>query len=271
MLWDLAPTREVPLHFIITPPPQLNVDRALAEGEVIFMTTQSSALLPPGGQRILVIMAHPDDAEFICGGTMARLAAEGCDIHYLLVTSGNKGSHEVGMTSERLAQIREEEQRHAAAVLGVREVTFLGYHDGEVEGSLALRRELVLVVRQWQPDVVFGFDPWMRYQIHPDHRAVGQCALDALASSRMPMYYPEQLSETMAEHRVKQVYLFSTDQPNHWVDISDFVNKKVEALYCHVSQMGNPEIGEFVRQRARVAGIEHGYAFAEAFHHLALR
>src|SRR5437763_8771907 len=171
------------------------------------MMTTSTVLLPPGGQRILVIMAHPDDAEFICGGTIARLAAEGCDIHYLLVTSGNRGSHEEGMSMERLGRMREEEQRHAAEVLGVREVTFLGHDDGEVEVSTALRRELVQVVRQWQPDVVFTFDPWRRYEIHPDHRAVGECALDALAASRMPMYFPEQLGEAIGKHRVTQVYV----------------------------------------------------------------
>src|SRR5713226_3880583 len=134
-------------------------------------TPSSSALLPPGGQRILVIMAHPDDAEFICGGTIARLAAEGCDLHYLLVTSGNRGSHEPGMTMQRLAGIREEEQRHAARTLGVGEVSFLGHNDGEVEVNLALRGEMVRVIRQWKPDVVFTFDPWRPYEIHPDHRA----------------------------------------------------------------------------------------------------
>ena len=235
------------------------------------MTTPSSVLLPPGGQRILVIMAHPDDAEFICGGTVARLAAEGRDIHYLLVTSGDKGSNEAGMTPERLTTIREEEQRNAARMLGVREVTFLRHHDGEVEVNLALRRELAQVVRNWQPDVVFTFDPWRRYEIHPDHRAVGLCALDALAATRGPMYFPEQLSDTVGAHRVTQVYFFSTDQPNHWVDISDYMDKKIEVLRCHASQVGDRDMGEFMRQRARPVGLEHGYTFAEAFHHLVMR
>ncbi len=235
------------------------------------MTTPSSVLLPPGGERILVVMAHPDDAEFICGGTIARLAAESCAIHYVLATSGNRGSHDAAMTMERLGKIREEEQRHAASALGAQEVTFLGYNDGEVEVNLALRRELVHVMRQWKPDVLFTFDPWRRYEIHPDHRAIGECALDALASARMPMYFPEQLNELVVEHRLKQVYLFSTDQPNHWVDISDVMDKKLEALHCHVSQMGGgKDVDEYIRQRARNAGVEHRYAYAEAFHHLGL-
>jgi LmbE family N-acetylglucosaminyl deacetylase len=233
--------------------------------------THSSVLLPPGGQRILVIMAHPDDAEFICGGTIARLSAEGREIHYLLVTSGDKGSNVAGMTPERLATMREEEQQHAAAVLGVRDVTFLRHHDGEVEVNLALRRELTQVVRNCRPDVVFTFDPWRRYEIHPDHRAVGLCALDALAAARGPMYFPDQLSDAIDAHRVTQVYFFSTDQPNHWVDVSDFIEKKIEALRCHASQIGDRDIGEFMRQRTRLAGLEHGYSYAEAFHHLVMR
>ena len=235
------------------------------------MSTESSVLLPPLGQRILVIMAHPDDAEFICGGTIARLVAEGRDVFYVLVTSGNRGSHESGMIMEQLGNIREAEQRHAAEVLGVRDVAFLGYNDGEVEVNLGLRRELVHAIRRVQPDVLFTFDPWRPYEIHPDHRNVGLCALDAVASARMPMYYPEQLTAGITEHRLKQVYFFSTSQPNHWVDVSDFMDKKLQALHCHTSQMGNPEIDEFVHQRARVTGIEHGYTFGESFHHMALR
>ena len=233
-------------------------------------STTSSVLLPPGGQRILVIMAHPDDAEFICGGTVARLAAEGCHITYVLVTSGNRGSHAPGMTMERLGEIREEEQRRAADVLGVRDVTFLGHNDGEVEVTMALRSELVYAIRHAQPDVLFTFDPWRPYEIHPDHRNVGTCALDALAAARMPMYYPEQLTGDMTQHRLKQVYLFSTHQPNHWVDVSDYMQKKLEALHCHTSQVSD-SVDEIVRQRASIIGVEHGYKYGESFHHLALR
>lgn len=234
------------------------------------MSNDTSVLLPPGGQRILVIMAHPDDAEFICGGTIARLTAEGRDISYVLVTSGNRGSHEPGMTMERLGKIREEEQRNAAAALGVRDVNFLGHNDGEVEVTLALRGELVHAIRRVQPDVLFTFDPWRPYEIHPDHRNVGLCALDALAAARMPMYYPEQLGENLAQHRLKQVYLFSTHQPNYWVDVSDYMEKKLEALHRHTSQV-SAEVDEIVRQRARVIGVEHGYTYSESFHHMALR
>lgn len=235
------------------------------------MTMTSSVLLPPGGQRILVIMAHPDDAEFICGGTIARLAAEGRHISYVLVTSGNRGAQQPDISMEQLAKTREDEQRHAASALGVQAVTFLGYNDLEVEVTLTLRAELALAIRRSQPDVLFTFDPWRPYEIHPDHRNVGACALDALAAARMPMYHPEQLVDGLVAHRIKQVYLFSTHQPNHWVDVSDYMEKQLEALHCHTSQMYGSGVDEVVRQRARLIGVEHGYAYGESFHHLAMR
>jgi len=236
------------------------------------MTTSSSVLLPPGGQRIFVIIAHPDDAESFCGGTMARLAAEGKDIHYLVITKGDKGSSDPAMTPERLSSIREEEQRQAAKVLGVQTVTFLdGYYDGAIEPTLALRQELTFRIRAWRPDVVFTFDPWKRYEIHPDHRATGICVFDAIAVSRDRMTYPEQLRDGITQHNVKQVYFFNTDEPNHWVDISDVIEKKIEARCAHISQVNpaNPP-GGYLRRWGAEAGASKGYAFAEAFHYYGL-
>jgi LmbE family N-acetylglucosaminyl deacetylase len=168
------------------------------------MPTASPVLIPPGGQRIMVIIAHPDDAESFCGGTMARLAQEGHDLHYLVITRGDKGSEEPDMTPGRLAMIREEEQRQAAKTLGVQTVTFLeGYQDGTLEPTLSLRQELTLHLRRWKPDVVFTFDGWKRYEIHPDHRAVGICAFDAIAAARGSMNYPEQLQEGITAHNAQ--------------------------------------------------------------------
>jgi LmbE family N-acetylglucosaminyl deacetylase len=231
-------------------------------------SSPSSVLLPPAGQHILVIIAHPDDAESFCGGTIARLAAEARDIHYLVVTRGDKGSDDPDMTPERLARIREQEQRHAAAVLEVQTVAFLeGYYDGEVGATLALRREVTLMIRQLRPDAVFTFDPWKRYELHPDHRAVGLCAFDAIAAARGQMNSHEQLQDGITAHKVNQVYFFATDQPNHWVDISDVLEKKLEARCCHVSQLqpSHPPAG-YLRRWASEAGAACGYAFAEAFH-----
>lgn len=233
-----------------------------------FMATPFSVLLPPGGQRILVVQAHPDDAEHLCGGTIALLAAEGKDIHYLLVTRGDKGSEDPDMAPERLAAIREQEQRNAAAALGVQSVTFFdGYYDGEVEPTLALRRQLTLVIRHRRPDVVFTFDPWRKNEVHPDHRAVGICTLDALACARGGMYYPEQLRNGITPHHARQIYYFSTDRANHWVDISGVIEKKIAALHCHESQTKGRDLLTWVREKGIVAGVEHRFKFAEAFHH----
>lgn len=235
------------------------------------MTSPSSVLLSPGGQRILVVQAHPDDAEFLCGGAVALLAEEGRDTHYLFVTRGDKGSDDPDMTPASLAAMREQEQRRAAQVLGVQTVTFLeGYSDSEVEANMALRRELTLMVRKIQPNVVFTFDPWRRNEVHPDHRAVGICTLDALACARTRMSFPEQLVDGVTPHRVRDIYYFSTDHPNHWVDISSVIDKKIEAMRCHETQMINFDPDDFARRRARVAGAEHRFAYAETFHHYVL-
>ena len=218
--------------------------------------------------RVMVIFAHPDDAEFMCSGTVARFAESGYRVQYVLATSGDKGSDDPQATPEWLAATREAEQHEAARVLGVEEVTFLRHLDGEVEVSIPFRRELALVLRQGQPDVVLTFDPWQRYQIHPDHRAVGQTALDAVAAARDRTYYPEQLVDGLTEHRVHNVYFFSTDAPNYTVDISGTIEKKIAALLCHRSQIGSREIAETVRARARVAGAEIGVEYAERFHFL---
>lgn len=236
------------------------------------MTTSSSVLLPPGGQRIFVIIAHPDDAESFCGGTMARLASEGKDVHYLVITKGDKGSSDPDMTPERLSAMREEEQRQAAKILGVQTVTFLdGYYDGAIEPTLTLRQELTFRIRAWRPDVVFTFDPWKRYEIHPDHRATGTCAFDAVAVSRDRMTFPEQLQDGITQHNVKQVYFFNTDQPNHWVDISEVIDKKIEARCAHISQVNpaNPPDG-YLRRWGTEAGAVKGYIFAETFHYYGL-
>jgi LmbE family N-acetylglucosaminyl deacetylase len=228
------------------------------------MTQQQADTRP----RVMVIFAHPDDAEFGCAGTVARFAASGFRVQYVLATSGDKGSSDRAAVPEQLAATRQEEQRAAAQVLGVEEVTFLGHKDGEVEVSLPFRRELALVIRRGRPDVVLTFDPWQRYQIHPDHRAVGQTALDAVAAARDHMYYPEQLTEGLIEHRVHNVYFFSTDVPNYYVDISTTLEQKIAALKCHRSQIGDRPIEDFVRARAIAVGQEVGLAAAEAFHYL---
>lgn len=218
--------------------------------------------------RVMAIFAHPDDAEFLCSGTIARFVAAGYRAQYVLATSGDKGSDDPNDTPESLMATREAEQLAAAKVLGVEEVTFLRRLDGEVEVSIPFRRELAQVIRQGRPDVVLTFDPWQRYQIHPDHRAVGQSTLDAIAAARDRMYYPEQLRDGLTEHRVHNVYFFATDDANYYVDISATIETKIAAILAHASQFKGRDIGAFVRARDQATGATQGLAYAEAFHYL---
>ncbi len=228
-----------------------------------------------GPKRALVIVAHPDDAEFLCAGTVARWVSEGWEVGYVLVTSGDKGAHDPEMTSERLAAIREEEQRAAARVLGVKECIFLGYPDGFVEDTAELRGTLVREIRRFRPDVAITWDPYRRGHNHRDHRVSGQAALDALYPlSRSHLYYPEHLEEGLAPHRVGEILLAGTDRPNYHVDVSDFFDKKVKALRCHKSQLARypfREVRKRVRQRMAEAGKEAGFKLAEAFHRIEWR
>lgn len=221
----------------------------------------------PDLQRVMVIAAHPDDPEFGCAGTILKWAELGRHITYVLLTSGDKGSHDPDLRPGRLAALRETEQRAAAAALGVEQVLFLRRPDGLLENSLDLRRELAGIVRQHRPDIVLAIDPWRHYQLHPDHRAAGQAALDAVWSAREWNIFPEQLVDGVDPWRVRQVYLFWTDNPDYWEDISCCLDRRIAALMQHASQLGaEPEkLAERVRQRVREAGEAPGYAAAESF------
>ena len=226
-------------------------------------------------KRALVIVAHPDDAEFLCAGSVARWVSEGWEVGYVLVTSGDKGSRDEEMTSERLAKIREEEQRAAAKVLGVSTCVFLGYPDGFVEDTAELRGELVREIRRFKPDVVVTWDPYRIGHNHRAHRLTGQAALDAAYPlSRSHLYYPEQIAEGLEPHRAKEALLAGSDRANYHVDVSDFFRKKMKALRCHKSQLGRypfSEVRKRVRQRMAEVGKEAGFKLAEAFHRLGWR
>ena len=226
-------------------------------------------------KRALVIVAHPDDAEFLCGGSLARWASEGWQVAYVLVTSGDKGSHDEEITSERLAAIREEEQRAAAKALGAGECIFLGYPDGFVEDTAELRGELVREIRRFKPDVLITWDPYRIGHNHRDHRLTGQAALDAAYPlSRSHLYYPEHRKEGLEPHRLQEALLAGTDRPNYHIDVTDFFNTKMKALRCHQSQIGRyplREVRKRVRQRMAEVGKEAGYKLAEAFHRIEWR
>jgi LmbE family N-acetylglucosaminyl deacetylase len=218
-------------------------------------------------QSAMVIVAHPDDAEFTMAGTIAAWAEAGCRVTYVVCTDGNAGSHEPGMTRERLAEIRRSEQRAACAVLGVGDVVFLGYDDGELQPTLDLRRDLVHMIRQHKPEVVLTSDPTRffsgdRYINHPDHRAAGQAALDAVApASAMPLLWPD----TGQPHRVHRVYVYGNGEPNVWIDINTTIDRKIEALKKHASQMGDWDPTERIKGWSAEVGKEKGMAHAESF------
>ena len=225
-----------------------------------------------GPRNALVIVAHPDDAEFLCGGTVARWCAEGWTVDYILTTSGDMGSRDPEMTRERLLAVREKEQRDAAKILGVSECVFLRYPDGFVEDTAELRGKLVREIRRLKPDLVVTWDPFRRGFNHRDHRLTGQAALDAIYPlARNPLGYPEHLEEGLDIHRVNEVLLAGTDQPDYHVDVSDYLNKKIQALRKHKSQIGQAPVRELrKRLRARMAevGKEPGYKLAEGFRRL---
>ncbi|MBI3636290.1 MAG: PIG-L family deacetylase [Candidatus Rokubacteria bacterium] len=220
-------------------------------------------------RRILVVTAHPDDSEFGAGGTVAKFVREGCEVAYVIVTNGNKGSGDRTMTPERLAQVRQEEQRNAARTLGVDEVRFLGYDDGEVEDTRALRLAVTREIRRARPDVLITMNPHRTYNLyasHRDHRIVAGVVLDCVYPlARDHLAFPELLPE-FEPHKVRQVYVMEWETPDLVVDITETIDMKVKALACHKSQFGDFRgVEKRVRERNAALGKKKGYAYAETF------
>ncbi|MCL5074555.1 MAG: PIG-L family deacetylase [Chloroflexi bacterium] len=222
-------------------------------------------------KKVLVIVAHPDDAEFGCAGTLAKWINEGSEVHYILCSSGDKGINNGDINAAELALLREQEQEAAAAVLGVKGCTFLRHKDAEIEVNLSLRAELVRLIRQHRPEAVMTHDPWLHYQLHPDHRAVGFVAVDAVASARDRLFHLEQLVDGLGVHRTKEIYLFRPQEPNLWVDITTTIEKKIAALSKHQSQLSHIEgLEERVQRWSALMGEEKGMPLAEAFRRMEL-
>lgn len=223
-------------------------------------------------QRAMVIVAHPDDAEFTMAGTAALWAAAGSAISYVICTRGDRGSNDPNITPWALARIREAEQRAAAAILGVQDVVLLDHPDGTLEPTLALRRDLTREIRRFRPEVVLCGDPSVRYYgsgylNHPDHRAAASAALDAVFPSAETRYiFPELLSAGLEPHRVHAVYIHGSLEPNVWIDISPVLETKIRALQAHKSQVGGFSVEEWVRGMAAEEGRAHGLAAAESYH-----
>jgi LmbE family N-acetylglucosaminyl deacetylase len=225
---------------------------------------------------VLAVYAHPDDPEISAGGTLALWARGGASVWVCICTRGEKGSQDPAQDPDELARVRVEETEKAAALLGLAGHFHLGYGDGELDDSLELRGRIVELVRRLRPEVVVCPDPTAvffgdRYFNHRDHRVTGWATLDAVApSAGNPHYFPEQLAEGLEVHGVSAVYLSGTLEPNCWVDIGDVIEVKIDALFCHQSQL--TETGEwfreFLRQRAEEAGRQIGVGYGEGFRRL---
>jgi LmbE family N-acetylglucosaminyl deacetylase len=203
----------------------------------------------------LAIGAHPDDIEFGCGATLAKWSAAGTVVHHLVCTDGSKGSWDPTADVAALVVTRQGEQRAAAHALGATgRCVFLGWPDGELESGLRQRWEIAYWIRELQPTVVLGHDPWKRYRLHPDHRHAGHLAVDGVVAARDPHFFPEQ---ALPHHRPDALLLFEADEPDHVESVDGFVDAKLSALHAHTSQllstMGidhDASISEIDQQRA---------------------
>lgn len=221
---------------------------------------------------VLGVVAHPDDLDVGAGGTLARFAAEGADVHYLILTDGSKGSDDPSMTAEDLKAIRRDEQRAGLEVIGGKTVTFLDYPDGELEISLELKKEIVKVIRSLKPDVVVTMDPTVVYSTshgivnHPDHRAAGQATLDAVFPlARDRLAFPELAEASFAPHKTPTVLMVNFNTSNYSVDISDYFDKKAKALRSHPSQFSDDSVIKMMRAMAEAQGKQAGCELAEGF------
>ncbi len=220
------------------------------------------------------IHAHPDDQDFTVSGTLAKWARHGCQIVSIIVTSGDAGSNDPSKGAAfkpQLAALREGEQRAANQVLGIKETVFLHYPDGEVVPSLALRKDLTRLIRRYKPEVVVTGDPtaWLYgndYINHPDHRATAEAAAYAVfPSAGTRMIFTDLLDEGLPPHDVKRLYVHGNEKPDTWIDISETVQVKIDALKKHVSQKDTHDVDARMREWAEEEGKEKGLKYAESF------
>lgn len=219
-------------------------------------------------ERLIVVAAHPDDLECVCGGTIALLVARGVTVYSVNCTLGDIGAPDTARSRPALGATRLEESAAAARALGITETFNLGRHDGELLPDLALRAEIARLYRVTQADTLFTFDPYWTGQIHPDHRAAGQAALDAFMPAKMPLYYPAQLADPHAElGRLERIFLFSTDRnPEIYVDITTVQARKIAACMAHTSQFPQGEENlDWLRDMDAGTGETIGVSAAEAF------
>ena len=225
-----------------------------------------------GFSRGMVVVAHADDAEWGCGGTVAGWCADGWEAVYVVCTDGSKGSPDPAMRSEELVKIREEEQRAAGRALGLSEVVFLGFPDAYLEPTLALRKAIAREIRRHRPEVLISMNPVRNldgdgYVDHPDHLAAGEAALAAaFPAARDRLTFPELLAdEGLAPHKVKELWIMGHSKPDRYVDVTDHIEAAVAALQAHRSQVDAGAAARYLKEGRRDNGQRIGAQYAEAF------
>jgi LmbE family N-acetylglucosaminyl deacetylase len=218
-------------------------------------------------QTYMLVVAHPDDAEFSSAGTIAKLAKDGKKVILIQVTSGDMGTADPNVAPEDLARRREGEETEAAKILGIDEVIFLRVTDGSVVADLDMREKVVRMIRTFKPDVILTHDPFRPYALHPDHRAVGMATTDAVyPTARDPHYFPAQARAGLEPHKTAEVWYFGAEIPDLFIDITDTFDTKIAALRAHESQVGKAEgLEERLRERAQELAKDQPFELAEAF------
>ena len=229
-------------------------------------------------KKFLAISAHPDDLEFTCAGTTAALVQKGNEVNYLIISDGSKGGHKVKLSSKKLAKIRQTEQKRAANVLGVKNVFFLGLKDGEIENTQSLRKKIVQIIRKVKPEIILSFDPANSsfdnpYRLHRDHRQTAEAVFDSIyPAAGSASFFPELLKQGYSPHQIKEIWFFAAEKPNKFINISKTLDKKIEALFQHSSQIADLKgVEKRVKTWAKSAGKKKKYQYAEVFRVLKFR
>ncbi len=223
--------------------------------------------------QVLVVIPHPDDVESRMAGTVARWTREGKEVIYVVCTNGDKGTNDSNIKPQELARVREQEQLAAAEILGVREVIFLRYPDQSLEDTPEFREEIVRLIRTYRPDIVVAVDSYGRYIDHRDHRITARVTLDAVFPyAGYTHSYPDLLEQGLQPHRMKEMLICGTQDPNYYIDITDTIDIKIAALRCNNTQVGDePRASERMRQWAKSSAEGQEYELAEAFHREEIR
>jgi LmbE family N-acetylglucosaminyl deacetylase len=229
-------------------------------------------------RKVLVFSAHPDDLDFGCAGTVAKMTEEGKEVVYCIITDGSKGvqkKEHMNMTGREVSAMRAREQKAAAKAVGVSKVLFLGEKDGELENTLNVREKIAKAIRIEKPDIVFVVDPSdcnfeSFYRCHRDHRMGAEAVFDAIyPGAGSPAFYPKLGTRGITPHQIKGIWFYGTDKPNIFIDISKTIDKKIEALSRHESQFIDPkDMPKFIKERAKYAGKKRKMKYAEAFRSL---